>query len=120
MIGDQKRAQSTSSNRLAAIDPKSQYAVQPNNKSWDDISWQTLHLFLKIKVLRRSVEATAQSGHSLHLARMSAIGDKATLLPHCCRCLFLKPLEIPLHAPHPSKNVDFAYFAASFEEILPS
>jgi hypothetical protein len=76
MIGDQKRAQSTSSNRLAAIDPKSQYAVQPNNKSWDDISWQTLHLFLKIKVLRRSVEATAQSGHSLHLARMSAIGDQ--------------------------------------------
>jgi hypothetical protein len=58
MMGDQNRAQSTSSTRLAAIDPKSQHAVQLNNKSCDDISWQTLYLFLKIKVLRRPVEAT--------------------------------------------------------------
>ncbi|MEY8099876.1 hypothetical protein AB9F29_21205, partial [Falsihalocynthiibacter sp. S25ZX9] len=46
---------------------KSQHAVQLNNKSYDDISWQTLHLFLKIKVLRRPVEATALSRLSLRL-----------------------------------------------------
>ncbi|MEY8099664.1 hypothetical protein AB9F29_19990, partial [Falsihalocynthiibacter sp. S25ZX9] len=48
-------------------DPKSQHAVQLNNKSYDDISWQTLHLFLKIKVLRRPVEATEGTGHSLRV-----------------------------------------------------
>ncbi|MEH6836442.1 hypothetical protein, partial [Falsihalocynthiibacter arcticus] len=32
---------------------------------YDDISWQTLHLFQKIRVLRRPVEATTESGSSL-------------------------------------------------------
>jgi hypothetical protein len=44
-----------------ANDPRSQPAAQLNNKSYDGTSFETLHLFLKIKVLRRPVEATADS-----------------------------------------------------------
>jgi hypothetical protein len=65
MIGDQTPARSSSSTRHAAIDPSSQRVAQPNSKSWYDTSLQTLHLFLKIKVLRRPVEATADCGLSL-------------------------------------------------------
>jgi hypothetical protein len=36
-------------------------AAPLNSKSCDDTSFKTLHLFLKIKVLRRPVEATAQT-----------------------------------------------------------
>jgi hypothetical protein len=61
MTGDQKRAQSISSTRHAANDPKSQPAAQLNSKYDDDTSWRTLHLFQKIKVLRRPVETTAKS-----------------------------------------------------------
>jgi hypothetical protein len=46
----------------AANDPISRLAAQPNSKSCDDTSWPTLHLFLKIKVLRPPVETTARSG----------------------------------------------------------
>ena len=56
MIGDQKRVQSTSSTRHAAIDPRYRHAVRLNNRSCDDTSFKTLHLFLKIKVLRPPVE----------------------------------------------------------------
>jgi hypothetical protein len=49
---------------IAERDPISRLAAQPNSKSCDDTSWPTLLLFLKIKVLRSPVEATAHSGHS--------------------------------------------------------
>jgi hypothetical protein len=71
MIGDQTPARSSSSTRHAAIDPRSQPAAQLNSKSCDDTSFETLHLFLKIKVLRRPVEATAYSVEKLHHAKIA-------------------------------------------------
>jgi hypothetical protein len=64
MIGDQKRVQSTSSTRHAAIDPRYRHAVRLNNRSCDDTAFKTLHLFLKIKVLRQPFEATVQTCRS--------------------------------------------------------
>jgi hypothetical protein len=49
---------------IAERDPISQPAVQPNSKSWYGTSFKTLHLFLKIKVLRRPVEIAAKTGLS--------------------------------------------------------
>jgi hypothetical protein len=48
-------------NRVAlrvASDPRSQPAERLNNRSDDDTSCSTLHLFLKIKVLRPPIEST--------------------------------------------------------------
>jgi hypothetical protein len=68
MTLDQIVDQSNSSTPCAASDPKSQPAEQPNSGSDDDTSLLTLHLSSKIRVLRPSVEHTAQSGRSRVMA----------------------------------------------------
>jgi len=70
MTGGQKPVQSTSSTLRAANDPKYPCAAQLNSKSWYGNSLPTLHLFLKIKVLRRPVEAAAKIAPSV-----GSVGD---------------------------------------------
>jgi hypothetical protein len=68
--------------RIAERDPRFQRAVWMNSKCGGDTSFKTLHLFLKIKVMRPPAEPTAERRQLLRVRNFASPYEKAGVRQH--------------------------------------